>query len=87
MTPVRLEPAALRSRVKHSTTEPLRSLNWEVIKYHILVIELSMICLNTGPEDRLNCWGSITLAQSTTRAIPSVKLHLVCLDKFAKDDE
>ena len=26
VTPVRLEPAALRSRVKHSTTEPLRSL-------------------------------------------------------------
>ena len=26
MTPVRLELAALRSRVKHSTTEPLRSL-------------------------------------------------------------
>ena len=26
MTLVRLEPAALRSRVKHSTTEPLRSL-------------------------------------------------------------
>ena len=26
MTPVRLEPAALRSRVKHSTTESLRSL-------------------------------------------------------------
>ena len=26
MTPVRLEPAALGSRVKHSTTEPLRSL-------------------------------------------------------------
>ena len=25
MTQVRLEPAALRSRVKHSTTEPLRS--------------------------------------------------------------
>ena len=25
MTPVRLEPATLRSRVKHSTTEPLRS--------------------------------------------------------------
>ena len=25
MTPVRLEPAALRSRVKHSTIEPLRS--------------------------------------------------------------
>ena len=26
MTPVRLEPAAPQSRVKHSTTEPLRSL-------------------------------------------------------------
>ena len=28
VTPVRLEPAASRSRVKHSTTEPLRSLNY-----------------------------------------------------------
>ena len=28
MTPVRLEPAALRSRVKHSTSEPLRSQIW-----------------------------------------------------------
>ena len=27
MKPVRLEPAAPRSRVKHSTTEQLRSLN------------------------------------------------------------
>ena len=27
MTPVRLEPTAPRSRVKHSTTEPLRSLH------------------------------------------------------------
>ena len=25
VTPVRLEPGALRSRIKHSTTEPLRS--------------------------------------------------------------
>ena len=31
MTPVRLEPAALRSRVKHSTTEPLRSLIFAII--------------------------------------------------------
>ena len=30
MTPVRLEPATLRSRVKHSTTEPLRSLRTHV---------------------------------------------------------
>ena len=31
VTPVRLEPAALRSRVKHSTTEPLRSLIVELV--------------------------------------------------------
>ena len=30
MTPVRLEPVASRSRVKHSTTEPLRSLLYTV---------------------------------------------------------
>ena len=30
MTPVRLELAVPRSRVKHSTTEPLRSLNRHV---------------------------------------------------------
>ena len=36
MTPVRLEPAALRSRVKHSTTEPLRS--------HNLTLKVSNIC-------------------------------------------
>ena len=28
MTLVRLEPATPQSRVKHSTTEPLRSLEW-----------------------------------------------------------
>ena len=31
MTPVRLEPAALRSRVKRSITEPLRSLKFQVV--------------------------------------------------------
>ena len=36
VTPVRLEPAALRSRVKHSTTEPLRS--------HPLVADLFLFC-------------------------------------------
>ena len=36
MTPVRLEPAALQSRVKHSTTEPLRSLH-ELV-HEILVL-------------------------------------------------
>ena len=36
VTPVRLEPAALRSRVKHSTTEPLRCVNLHML--HIAAI-------------------------------------------------
>ena len=50
MTPVRLEPAAPRSRVKHSSTEPLRSLLWQVkiqmkcrMKWHF--IEVCTTCL------------------------------------------
>ena len=34
VTPVRLEPVAPRSRVKHSTTEPLPSLN-----AHLVIVE------------------------------------------------
>ena len=37
MTPVRLEPAALRSRVKHSTTEPLRSLTQRLLLCSLLL--------------------------------------------------
>ena len=37
MTPVRLEPAALGSRVKQSTTEPLRSLHSKIDKIKILM--------------------------------------------------
>ena len=33
MTPVRLEPAASRSRVKHSTAEPLHSIHEKVNEY------------------------------------------------------
>ena len=43
MTPVRLEPAAPRSRVKHSTTEPLR--------FQILVQAVS----SEFYENRSNC--------------------------------
>ena len=39
MTPVRLEPAALRSPVKHSTTEPLRSLVYSQVPVHIMQID------------------------------------------------
>ena len=41
MTPVRLEPAALRSRVKHSTTEPLPSLLIRVVDIDLV---LMVIC-------------------------------------------
>ena len=40
MTPVRLEPAAPRSRVKHSTTEPLRSLSMDLVMNNEQAIEL-----------------------------------------------
>ena len=40
MTPVRLEPAAPRSRAKHSTTEPLRSLDDVVIGDSVVVDSL-----------------------------------------------
>ena len=39
MTPVRLEPVALRSRVKHSTTEPLRSMNVHVKLFQRPVVQ------------------------------------------------
>ena len=35
MTPVKLEPAAPRSQVKHSTSEPLRSLSIASIPFEI----------------------------------------------------
>ena len=38
MTPVRLETAASRSRVKHSTTEPLRSLVIVVILVMVMIV-------------------------------------------------
>ena len=38
MTPVRLEPAAPRSRVKHSTTEPLRSLVLVVFLVEVMIV-------------------------------------------------
>ena len=37
MTPVRLEPAAPRSQVKHSTTEPLPSLVIVVILVVVMI--------------------------------------------------
>ena len=49
MTQVRLEPGALRSRVKHSTTEPLRSLHY-VVSPHYVVSDLGLQCLPMSPK-------------------------------------
>ena len=58
MTPVRLEHAALRSRVKHSTTEPLRSpehvvLSNEASGFGLKRNYLCTLCVRTGmPQTR-----------------------------------
>ena len=46
MTPVMLEPAAPRSRVKHSTTEPLRSLKFCLYDKTGLIIKPDTIIIN-----------------------------------------
>ena len=43
MTPVRLEPSALRSRVKHSTTEPLRSRSSSVVGVAVVVVVVVVV--------------------------------------------
>ena len=48
MTPVRLEPAALRSRVKHSTTEPLRSHKKKKKKYVFISLKIVSILANSA---------------------------------------
>ena len=59
MTPVRLEPVALRSRVKHSTTEPLRSLG-DLLRLSLWCVEVVEVECDTGldkqkfPEKKCN---------------------------------
>ena len=48
MTPVRLKPAAPQSRVKHSTTEPLRSL------VDLVVSIFSLFIYKTRPNSVLD---------------------------------
>ena len=63
MTPVRLEPAALRSRVKHSTTEPLRSLLQLTAKRN--TVEICKKCIfSVNPE----IWGCLKSYQLFTWA-------------------
>ena len=57
MTPVRLESAAPRSRVKHSTTEPLRSHGSggvKELKYHIYLGQIKKVPVNR-PNKKNTC--------------------------------
>ena len=55
MTPVRLEPAALRSRVKHSTTERLRSRGYAIaLNLYYTVLTTNSRCRHGGCSDRVH---------------------------------
>ena len=60
MTPVRLEPVAPRSRVKHSTTEPLPShFSWWGGQIHCFVYKMVLVVcvdpLNPSQQIVLSC--------------------------------
>ena len=57
VTLVRLEPAALRSRVKHSTTEPLRSI--------LVCVHLQLVCA-------LSCASRVSLLSMVAVIFPVI---------------
>ena len=81
MTPVRLEPAALRSRVKHSTTEPLRSLKKKIdeiykAKPHTFI---HMNSLSGNPGSAFELDSNQNFFQGRYAVLSSGKAHLdVC---------
>ena len=70
MTPVRLEPAALRSRVKHSTTEPLRSL---------LVRTLGVVVMGTTGIKDTNTASLYELAFTATHSVSGQSFEVAWL--------
>ena len=72
MTPVRLEPAAIRSRVKHSTTEPLRSLTKK--------------CLGKTTSDNME-WGQNLSENSSkaTKTLVFLRRNLAFVPKSTKE--
>ena len=57
LTPVRLEPAALQSRVKHSTIEPLRSLDPDQARRFV------------GPDLDPNCLQRLSAVKTSRRRV------------------
>ena len=78
MTLVRLEPAAPRSRVKHATTEPLRSLNMlAVISVMLNILPLS----DYQSLNVINGWHTITVNSEIFARILFSRIALK--DRFA----
>ena len=79
VTPVRLKPAAPRSRVKLSTTEPLHSLVVVLVSWSFILILLSSdIELNPGPYSvHSSAYTSEILSLKTYAAISIANLFRV----------
>ena len=75
VTPVRLEPAASRSRVKHSTTEPLRPLK-ELSFYtlEIFIMGWSVILINRPNRGHLGGGGGGGMSFRTSQPY---KIHIL----------
>ena len=52
ISPVRLNPVALRSQVKHSTTEPLHSLSYPVEIEPVHEISNNVVCATSKASDQ-----------------------------------
>ena len=74
MTPVRLKQAAPQSRVKHSTTEPLRS---PIRALRLVIEQLLRPLFNT--EDFTSCRDLETVLEDVTRVSITAKVWVDCL--------
>ena len=74
VTPVRLEPVAPRSRVKYSTTEPLRSFAEVYHKYMLYIYTKLQVCTKLATNFFYN-----TLFLSVLTAFPHLIKHAICL--------
>ena len=75
-TLVRLEPAAPRSRVKHSTTEPLRSLVCIKLGYYSFQIASNKRADQTARIRRLVCDIVVRMQQNQvfSRPVPGIRV-------------
>ena len=87
MTPVRLEPAVPRSRVKHSTTEPLRSLIKKCVclVHCVFVVGIDVLeILASNNEMQFLIFKDISLKPKVTLhfELPKISLLFLILTKL-----